>query len=284
LGLGQWSCGCATQPATTQASPSPISYRHEIRTDPKLHLHIVTIDLSDPRIELVAVAGGDDPDGAGPWQTTLQTVREMARRDDLDVAVNANFFSSRQAVPVRGKRVPYFAGNWARPSGWLMCGGNLISERPGTTSLVIDRDGKVRIGHFDTLPQDAVHVVSGSEQVLAGGRITTSGKTRVPRTGAGIDATGTKLILLVADGRRPGYSVGLSETELAQEMQRLGCVDVLNLDGGGSSTLVMRTPGENGTWRVMNRPSDGHDLAIPLSVERTVACALGARVHQEKRP
>ena len=72
-------------------------------------------------------------------------------------------------------------------------------------------------------------------------------------------------------------TLGMSEEELADEMIRLGCTDALNLDGGGSSTLVMRDE-TDGRRRVMNRPSDGHDLPIPLSIERPVACVLGVQV------
>lgn len=271
--------GCAVHPAqsaTTQAA-SPIAYRHEIRADPKLHLYIVTIDLTDPRVELCAAPAGPDPDGDGPWQVTLQTVREIAKREDLDVAVNGNFFTSHKTINLAGRRVPYFAGNWARAVGWLVADGKVISSEAAAASVVIDGAGKVRIAQFERLPVDARHVVSGSQQVLTGGRITARGDARVPRTGVGISADGARLVLLVVDGRLLSHSVGISETELAREMLALGCSDAINLDGGGSSTLVMKDEKTN-TWKLLNRPSDGHDLPIPLSLERPVACVLGARI------
>jgi len=77
---------------------------------------------------------------------------------------------------------------------------------------------------------------------------------------------------LVVDGRRPDQSAGLSMRGTADEMIRLGCASAINLDSGGSSTLVVRH-GEK--WPVINTPSDGHDLPIPLCVERAVANALG---------
>jgi exopolysaccharide biosynthesis protein len=205
---------------------------------------------------------------------TLATVRDIADRHDLDIAVNANFFATQRTMLIAGRRVPYFAGNPARAAGWLVCDGRAISRAPAEASLVVDGRGRVRIGRFEKLPADAKHVVSGSQMLLAQGRITARGDVRAPRTAAGIDAAGTTLTLLVVDGRLLSHSVGMSELELAREMLRLGCSDALNLDGGGSSTLVMRK-GDDGVLRVMNRPSDGHDLAIPLSLERNVACALG---------
>jgi hypothetical protein len=71
---------------------------------------------------------------------------------------------------------------------------------------------------------------------------------RNPRTLAGVRADGT-LLLVTVDGRRPGWSVGMTLPEAARLMRRLGASDALNLDGGGYSTMVIR--GE-----VVNRPSD----------------------------
>jgi hypothetical protein len=266
----------------TQPVPSPIEYRHEVREEPRLHLHVVTIDLTDPRVRLAVYPCGGDPDGAGgPWQMTLGTVRETARRQDLDVAVNGNFFAPRGAINVGGRRVPYFGGNWARAIGWLVSDGQVIASDPAAASLVVGADGRVRIGHFARLPADARHVVSGSQQLVTGGELTARGDVRAPRTAAGVSADGTKLVLLVVDGRLLSHSVGMSERELGREMLRLGCADALNLDGGGSSTLVMRDATDPAKLAVVNRPSDGHDLGVPLSIERCVACVLGVRVARD---
>jgi exopolysaccharide biosynthesis protein len=74
------------------------------------------------------------------------------------------------------------------------------------------------------------------------------GISRNPRTIAGITARG-ELLLVAIDGRQPGYSVGASFDEEAGVMRALGAVDAVNLDGGGSTTLVI--DGE-----LVNRPSD----------------------------
>ena len=81
---------------------------------------------------------------------------------------------------------------------------------------------------------------------------------RGPRVMLGIDGHG-RLLLLVADGRQPGYSDGLSLLEGARFLLRLGARDAINLDGGGSVTLAVR-------GRLGNRPSDG--------TERTVGDAI----------
>jgi uncharacterized protein YigE (DUF2233 family) len=77
---------------------------------------------------------------------------------------------------------------------------------------------------------------------------------RGPRTAFGIDKQG-RYIILVVDGRRPFYSIGLTLNELAATMQKLGAVDALNLDGGGSTTMAVRA-------QVVNKPSDGFERPV----------------------
>ena len=71
---------------------------------------------------------------------------------------------------------------------------------------------------------------------------------RNPRTAVGQRADG-KIILLAVDGRRRGFSVGMTNWELAQAMVRLGAVTASALDAGGSTTMAF-------DGRLMNRPSD----------------------------
>jgi len=71
---------------------------------------------------------------------------------------------------------------------------------------------------------------------------------RNPRTAVGQLADG-RIILVVVDGRQPGYSVGMTNFDLAQALVRLGAVTASGLDGGGSSTMAF-----DGT--LLNRPSD----------------------------
>ena len=72
---------------------------------------------------------------------------------------------------------------------------------------------------------------------------------RNPRTGVGLDRDG-RILLVTVDGRRPGYSVGMTLLEFANQFERLGARWALNLDGGGSTTMWVKGRG------VINRPSD----------------------------
>lgn len=79
-----------------------------------------------------------------------------------------------------------------------------------------------------------------------------------PRTAVGYDETGTKLVLLVVDGRR--VSAGVVSKVLADIMRETGCSEAMNFDGGGSSELYATHTG------VVNNPSDGKERAVVNSV------------------
>jgi hypothetical protein len=85
-----------------------------------------------------------------------------------------------------------------------------------------------------------------------------------PRTALGITASGD-LVVATVDGRRPGYSTGVDLDELAELMLSRGVVQALNMDGGGSTTMVVRRPGDPGV-SVVNRPSDGYERGVANSL------------------
>lgn len=109
-----------------------------------------------------------------------------------------------------------------------------------------------------------VDALGGNPLLVVGGRAQTdlqgSGAffERNPRTAVGVTDTGT-LLLVVVDGRQGVYSAGMTLVELADLMLSLGARDAVNLDGGGSSAMML-----NGL--IANRPSDG--------TERRVSTAL----------
>lgn len=79
---------------------------------------------------------------------------------------------------------------------------------------------------------------------------------RQPRTAVGVKVDGT-LELYAVDGRQTTHSAGLTQLDLATELQKRGCMWVANLDGGGSTALSAWLPGGK-TVTLQNRPSDGN--------------------------
>lgn len=86
---------------------------------------------------------------------------------------------------------------------------------------------------------------------------------RHPRTAIGVKADGS-VFFIAADGRQSGYSQGMTLYELADLMLDYGAVDAYNLDGGGSTTMVLRT--NTNTFEVVNQPSDGSPRTVTNSV------------------
>ena len=112
-------------------------------------------------------------------------------------------------------------------------------------------------GILDTSGGNPTLVRNG--RVLAGNVDgTTPFHRRNPRTGVGATADG-RLLLVTVDGRRPGHSVGMTLREFAELFVGLGATSAINLDGGGSTTMVL-----NGT--VVNRVSDPQERRVPTAV------------------
>ncbi|MCJ7752919.1 MAG: phosphodiester glycosidase family protein, partial [Armatimonadetes bacterium] len=98
---------------------------------------------------------------------------------------------------------------------------------------------------------------------------------RHPRSGLGVrDGT---VVMVAVDGRQPGYSEGMTLYELADLFIELGCTDAMNLDGGGSATMVVRD-------RVMNFPSGGAERAVVNGLGLFCSAPLGPPVQLAVEP
>lgn len=105
--------------------------------------------------------------------------------------------------------------------------------------------------------------VGGGPRLVREGRVSVENRrerfsdrfasTRHPRTGVGVREG--RLVMVTVDGRQPGYSAGMTLEELARVFVELGCTEAMNLDGGGSTTMVVRS-------RVVNSPSGGVARAV----------------------
>jgi len=142
-------------------------------------------------------------------------------------------------------------------------GGVVISTAPGTDEaeqlLALTPGTPMRL-HWTMGWSDVFDAVGGDPILLLDGAPTPVcvSCARQPRTAVGVTADG-KILLVVIDGRQPRWSRGATLGELRTILRDLGAVDALNLDGGGSSEMVVE--GE-----VVNRPSDGRERRITNAV------------------
>ena len=119
------------------------------------------------------------------------------------------------------------------------------------------------VGGFPVLVRDSMEV-AGLDS--AGGA--TFGPVRHPRTMVGVASAGRRLLLVTIDGRQAGYSIGTTLRETAWIALSLGATQAINLDGGGSTAMVVARPrGASATFEVVNKPSDAQG-------ERAVGNAL----------
>ena len=135
--------------------------------------------------------------------------------------------------------------------------------RVGATARITIGVVPVRVGGRMVVPRMAV---GGNLRLVQGGDVVVTDDVQLhPRTAVGVDRDTATLLLVVVDGRSE-ESRGHTMLELATLMEELGAESALNLDGGGSSTMVAREAGRLG---VENSPSDGAQRAVPNGIAVT---------------
>ena len=257
-----------------------VVYQQIDQADPPRKIFVANIDLKNPDVQIRVSRGGDDPDGAGEWETILQPPSKIANREKFDIVINGDFFSAEKTKDAEGKASGFVEGKRAKVVGPAVTDGELWGPaEKARPALIVRRGNEVSIeGALKDPPKDAMQVVAGSDVILRDGANVAKTKgeffeTRHPRTAVGIADGGKRLVMVVVDGRRKDR-VGMQLTELADLMKSLGCKDAMNLDGGGSSELAMRNP-ETGQLEVKNSPSDYR--------ERSVGNVLGVTINGAKR-
>ena len=115
---------------------------------------------------------------------------------------------------------------------------------------------------------DVDSAIAGSNQILTDGEVPDMGSELAtgihPRTAVGMSKDGTELFVTTIDGRS-GASRGMTLPEMGEFFQDLGAHNAVNLDGGGSTTMVARPAGAQ-TPTVQNSPSDGEERNVPNSL------------------
>lgn len=111
-----------------------------------------------------------------------------------------------------------------------------------------------------------------------------------PRTGMGFSADSTKVYMVVVDGRRAGYSSGVSLNVFGELFRALGAWNAVNLDGGGSSVMIVNSevvnnpsdnlirPVGNGVLVVSNAPIDDEIASLQFEPQRYILPVYGRLV------
>lgn len=228
------------QPVETYDLFAGITYRREIRRQSRqMIVHVVTVDLNAPGIGFL-VTPPDDIDGfIYRARTTSQFLDEFGAQ----LAINGDFYDPwRDYGPL--DYYPH-VGDGINIRGFAASQGDIISEgyAPPTDygTVYISTDNRLT---FDTPDGDIHHAISGIRLLRDGEYAASWGSANYlekahPRTALGLDVSGTQLIIVVVDGRQPNYSEGATMQELADLLLANGAHNALNLDGGGSTTLMI---------------------------------------------
>ncbi len=240
--------------------PSAVTYSAEVKSEPRvLRVHRLAIDLKAESLQF-AVVPGQDPDGDGPIEALLTPPKKLGEEVSAIALINTSawgMFPDKNT----GKKQSYVVGGEADILGWVYQSDKQVSPiQAGFWTCWMDSNRRVSIANLGERPEaerptQAAWAVSGFRGILTDGKILPEpSDVRHPRTALGLSADGTTMTWLVVDGRQPGYSEGVSEHELAQLMLEAGCDDAMNLDGGGSSVMLLRD--QDGSLSAANRPSD----------------------------
>jgi exopolysaccharide biosynthesis protein len=132
----------------------------------------------------------------------------------------------------------------------------LLAARAGGRFAVLVRlmpvSPREAVGGFPVLARDSTEVAG-----LDSAGAPTFAPVRHPRTLVGVAAGGRRLLLMTIDGRQEGYSAGTTNRETARIALALGATEAINLDGGGSTTMVVARPTSDSVrYEVVNKPSD----------------------------
>ena len=235
---------------------------------------VVRVDLTDPDVKTFATP--PCPDFIPDFQETPgMNVSTFVATSGVQVGINANFFNLfDQFAP---------AGTPMQTYGLHISEGRVVAAQEDGTfsaSLLFSANNHPTLIPTNWPPQQtdgAVTAVTGSYPLLLNGE--NLGYAYFgdpahlhqinPRSALGLSADHRYLYLLTIDGRQPGYSDGAYDWETAAWLKVVGAWDAINLDGGGSTTLVMQDP--NGNPLELNHPSS----VYTYGVERTVASHFG---------
>ena len=246
-----------------------ITYLRDTRQSPRpMVVHIVKVNLRQKSLSFLVTPGDPKADLPVKARTTSQFLEDYG----LQLAINGDGFTPWHTNSL----LDYYphSGDPVDPVGFAASKGQIYSENPGNEPILyIARNNRAR---FNSPLGGIFNAVSGNAMLVEDGKALNGLDDSVqPRTAIALDERRRRLIILLVDGRQPNYSEGVTLDELAKMIIELGGHTAMNLDGGGSTTLVVEGP--NGKAKVLNSPIDQH---IP-GRERAIGSHIGISASQE---
>jgi GH25 family lysozyme M1 (1,4-beta-N-acetylmuramidase)/uncharacterized protein YraI len=241
-----------------------VSYlQKDLATPRKNRMHVIAIDLTTVGLQFL-VTPSKIPSGILCTRTTSKFLEEFG----VNVAINGDGYSYLDASVNPISTCPS-GGDPVKANGFAASRGTIYSPTKTVQPIVyISSSNQVTI---NSAPSTVFNAVAGDRVVVQAGVTVKNlaAQTPSPRTAIGLNKNNRWLIFMVVDGRQPGLSEGVTFPELAELLISYGVYTGVNMDGGGSSTMIIK--GIDGKARLLNSPIDQN---IP-GKERAVANHLG---------
>ena len=222
-------------------------------------MFVLEVDLKEAHLTMKASSPNEEGKLKTEQQMTLQALAYDKPGSRVLAAVNGDFFA-KDGTP---QGIYYRNGT---------CLKGTMTDNV-CTFFAITKNKKAIIGsydEYDSYKEDIQEAVGGRVRLMTNGNVLPQTVTALePRTAIGVTDDNV-VYILVADGRNFWYSNGMRYAEMGAVMKALGAKNAINLDGGGSSTFIIRKIAgfEDGRFAIRNWPYDNG------GVEREVANGL----------
>ncbi|MFD2555259.1 phosphodiester glycosidase family protein [Sphingobacterium tabacisoli] len=223
-------------------------------------IFVIETDLTNPQVG-IEVSTPNNSAQFGMQPMTKQATFEDFEGHKVWAGINADFYNMTNGTP---QGIVYKEGVAIKTT---------VTDQVNTFFAVL-KNGKAFVGDqadYANVKNQIQEAVGGRVTLVSDGVLQPQTSTVLePRTAIGVSQDGSKVYMLVVDGRRFHYSNGMSYEELGQCLKALGAYDAINLDGGGSSTYFQRSTPDFNTdrFQLRNWPSDNG------GAERAVANGL----------
>ena len=196
---------------------------------------------------------------SGRVQNVMNQIKAAVANGRKVVAgFNSGFFDMGGTGLSRGlvvKEGVVAAANTERPFFAQLKSGELLILPAGSYTTYKDSINTALAGNIILLKNGLINSISAGSDMA---------KTRHPRTAVGFNSEKGQAVVIEVDGRQPSVSNGASYLDLISIFRDFGCTDMINLDGGGSSTAIIRKA--DGTYELQNSPSDKSMRSVQDSI------------------
>ena len=222
-------------------------------------MFVLEVDLKEAHLTMKASSPNEEGKLKTKQQMTLQALAYDKSGSRVLAAVNGDFFA-KDGTP---QGIYYRNGT---------CLKGTMTDNV-CTFFAITKNKRAIIGsydEYDSYKENIQEAVGGRVRLMTNGNVLPQKVTALePRTAIGVTDDNV-VYILVADGRNFWYSNGMRYAEMGAVMKALGAKNAINLDGGGSSTFIIRKIAgfEDGRFAIRNWPYDNG------GVEREVANGL----------